>query len=828
MANKFERLRSHVPAAYKPTVNRFIKGVLEAIATGDDSVSQAILDGKAQLFVSTASQQYLDRLGANVGVERPASLGMPDIDFRDLVPALSFAPKQIREVLYKLLEVWYKPEAVFANMVSTVAEPYSLTDGDTLDFIINREETVNVTFSFQTSDFLDISNATAAEVVNSINKQSLGKGIKASVFSDGISDQQFIRIRTTTPGPFGEVKIAGGTAQNILRFPSSRATAQAIGTEWDVAPVTGDTVRMEYTGVGQNPLLSQVKVGDLIIVSGPFDSVNRGSFYVNDVVLNATVDGLTPGKKYTGIYVEFSNAQAANETITQTGTYDVSFYFPKRHDINAFPRPATLYEVNHKELVVVLPSSATVIGRDERGSAHLHPNTALQTLLINYHDGIAFSQGDTVYGLSTLFMDNANGTFVVGETITGGTSLATAIVSHVINSSSANTIVGVNTVVGGFIVGETITGSVSSATGSFVKTITTNNATGLLDSVLDINRKFGIQDVQGSFLADEGVVGRTEMIFEYSADQFDADEAITTASAIHLKAPWIGDFVVGETITGGTSLATATVNAVIRNKYNQRTTLQISNVVGTFATNEIVTGGISLAFATNDGVIVASGASGIITKLGSYKLEQMAHNVKVVSGVFKSGEIIIGSDSGTKGVVGSVFSAAGVFVSIDATSEYPSPYVFDENNPYTASNLSGNLTEEIEAGQPKSTLSVTTLPEEFPSEPGYFLLDMGTSAEEGPIRYLGKINDNTLIVDPAFIYQNDHGVGSNLRYVRSLEGTTPRVNGLDYATYVTGLAEARIILQELIKSVVAAGVTVRFIVVFPKYLFECYQTNEIV
>lgn len=826
MTSKYDRLRTNIPAIYQAQVNRYISGLLKAWAEGDEGVAQAIAETKAQLFVATASGEYLDRLGSNVGVARPSSLGINDVNFRDLVPALSFAPKQLRDAIQKLLEIWYKPEAVYANMVSTAAEPYSLTDGDTISLILDRKTFSTFTFSFAVSDFLDITNATAAEVANAVNKQAINAGIRASVYVDHILGKSYVRLRTTTPGPTGEIQIAGGTAQNILQFPQIRATTQNIGTQWKVATVVGNTVRMEYTGVGPSPNLTAVETGDLMILSGAFSAAIRGSYILTDVVINAFVDG-SPGRQFTGNYVEFANAQALTEIKTQTGKYDAAFYYPKRNDVNSYPRPAVLYEINHKEIVVILPATASIIGRNEKGSAHIHPNTELKVLTMENQAGSGFAAGDNITGMNAMYLDTGIGQYVEGETVLGGFSGSTATVFKIIDNATGGTILGVTNVLGGFIVGETVTGLSSGATRQFRTLINAVAFTANLDSEMTPNGRYGVQDVLGIYFNNIGLLGRTDMRLSYSLTAFQVGEALSTANALHLVAPWVGNFVVGDVVTGGTSGAFATVINVVRDKYDGHTVLQLGPIGGgPHIPGETVTGSISLAFAMAERAVVASGATAQVEEVRAFHRENSVLSIQSQVGTFSDGEIIVGAVSSARAVLGDLVSAVATLGSIEDAQSYLSPYIYDIAAALTASEYAVGTNELIAAGTNRTTVLTAALPTDFPAGPGYVMFEYGTSQEEGPIRYIGRPTNSSIIIDPAFVFQKEHQVGASVRFLRSLEPTAPRSDGGDYAAYVTGLAIARAVLQDFINSSVAAGVTVRFIIVYPEYAFQCYNTNQ--
>lgn len=826
---KFDKLISRIPNEYQPTVNKVWRAILEAIGTGDDNIEELIDNIKDQLFVETASGEFLDRLGSNVGVERPSSVGMSDTDFRELVPALSFAPKQVREVIWDLLEVFYKAASVFANISTTVPAPYNLTDGDTITFIVDGDSEIKVTFN--ASDFTDISVATALEVANAINKQSAGTNLVAAEQFNGITGERFVRARTQTPGPTGSIQIAGGTAQNSLLFPEVRSVAQDVGTTWDIDLVTGDTVRMEYTGVGSSPLFSELRTGDLMIISGPFDSDNQGSFILTDVVTGAAVDGITPGQKFTGNYVEFQNVIAVAETVAQTAQLDVAWYVPTVFDVTSLPRPAIMYEINHKEIVVILPASATIIGRNLEGSAHLHPNTENRTALITNSVGLSIRQGDTLIGSDAMYLSTGSGNYQRGDILTGGFSGATALVTEVINNDIDNTILAVQGVVGSFTGGETVTGSISGATRNFTTLISTINGTVDVDAILELDRKMAWKNLSGSFQAGEALLGRFAFKMEYINDSFEEGESITTSNAMHLIAPHVGDFLVGETITGNDSGATATVDAIVRNKVvgpldQDVTSLEISSIVGGFIPGELVTGGVSLAYAVLDEIVLASGATTTIKSIDYHSAFGSIGTFNSITGVFNKREIVTGSSTGTKGVIGIVEISAAIFESTTIEEEFNSPYIFDEDAAFTVAGVASTINQNINPGSLLTTLNVNTLPEDWPNESGNFILEFGRGNEEGPIRYISKPNDNTLIVDPSFQYTKEHLSGAAINLIRSNTATLPNKDGSDYAVYITGLAEARTVLQEFIRQVVAAGIVVRFIVVFPEYRFSCFESNE--
>lgn len=425
-----DKLLAHIPSLYQPRVNTIMNGVLSGWAEGDCIVLKQIPEFKDQLFVETADLTYLDRLGANVNVVRPEGVGMKDEDYRNLIPVMSYVPKQIRKPIHRLLEIWYKDEAVYANLTSGAAEPYDLSGvvGGELEFTIDGTETVSI--EIRNIDYEDVSAATAAEIALSINKLDTSGRIVAKSRKDSSTKLNHLNVRTTTYGPTGRIKVSSGSVQAILSFST-------------------DT-----------------------------------------------------------------------------------------HTLDDIQRPAVLYEVNNGEVIVVLPSSPPIVSRDLEGAHYFHPDAT--------------------------------------------------------------------------------------------------------------------------------------------------------------------------------------------------------------------------------------------------------------------------------------------------TGDWPGPYLFDSDAEFSISGIETTTAQQINGGTVLTNIQTTAIPDDFPTDGGHFILDFGVSTQEGPIKYISIPNDNNIIVDPTYVFKKTHPSGTDIKYVRSLRPPKIEADGTDYSSYVTGLAAARNALQDLIREVVASGIVIRFVVLFPEYKFsnESLNTNE--
>jgi hypothetical protein len=171
----------------------------------------------------------------------------------------------------------------------------------------------------------------------------------------------------------------------------------------------------------------------------------------------------------------------------------------------------------------------------------------------------------------------------------------------------------------------------------------------------------------------------------------------------------------------------------------------------------------------------------------------------------------------------------------DATLKGPIPplngvwqgsFLFDETAPYTVGGVRCRLENPLIAGQVYSTLVTEAIENasEFPNEMGYIVFNHGLDSEF-PIRYLGRPNDRTLVIDPTYRFKKTHAAGSYVNIIRSLNAYVPRTTGEDYAVYLTSPSSARLEVQQLLETLAAAGVRVTFVVLLPEYKYLTDDDN---
>lgn len=154
----------------------------------------------------------------------------------------------------------------------------------------------------------------------------------------------------------------------------------------------------------------------------------------------------------------------------------------------------------------------------------------------------------------------------------------------------------------------------------------------------------------------------------------------------------------------------------------------------------------------------------------------------------------------------------------ESTTKLKGPYVWDLNAAFVLASKLGTISEEIKAGQVFKTLTIGT--NNLPNSDGQLIFDFGTDLQEGPVRYLYKPSDNTLALDPAYVFQNNHAVGSSVTLINQRGAHAMSGKGTEYPPYVTDPAVAREIFQELVLKVKSVGIFVEFLVRYPVQLYS--------
>lgn len=375
---ELKRLRSYL--------NPYIKGpnvtaVLEALAAGSSSFlinnAAAVND---QLYITTASGDYLDQRLADFGIIRPPQVGLSDEIFRQIGIQVKNR-KQVRDLINNLLSAIFGDDLVRASSKSNMFEPYNLSDGDTL--IINFDEANTTTITFKTSQFQNIAAASAQEVADAITTSLRSFGLKGAAVLVNDGNGNLVELISDTIGPASSVTVKGGSAQNELQFDATVPAGGNASTQWTLSLQPGGIVRFTWTG-GANPQIGKVAIGNYVnIFGGGFAaSTNEGSY-----TIVAAVGGVVGTS-----YFEVENPLGTSGLVTQGADDAILFYNPIRKTLHSLRSYAAVYQTQPRILQIFIPVSTKATRRGRIGSAHLHDPPHIEFLFnANPDSGDLFS-----------------------------------------------------------------------------------------------------------------------------------------------------------------------------------------------------------------------------------------------------------------------------------------------------------------------------------------------------------------------------------------------------------------------------------------------------
>lgn len=219
MSDAFNKFINTIPKVYNAEFNRVLSSLLKAIAKSDDDVQASIELAKEQLFIRTATGNNLDRDANSLGVQRPPGLGLQDNEFQELIPNLSLKPKSIRKAFYDTADIFWGPLFSRINVTSGNFAPFALNLGDTFSVKIDDGPVQNI--KILSGDLAVNGAATALEVQKILSRIHEAT---VTVIRDSLTNNDFINIRTNTPGSTGAIQFLDSTmiGPSKLDFPLQR------------------------------------------------------------------------------------------------------------------------------------------------------------------------------------------------------------------------------------------------------------------------------------------------------------------------------------------------------------------------------------------------------------------------------------------------------------------------------------------------------------------------------------------------------------------------------------------------------------------------------
>lgn len=137
---------------------------------------------------------------------------------------------------------------------------------------------------------------------------------------------------------------------------------------------------------------------------------------------------------------------------------------------------------------------------------------------------------------------------------------------------------------------------------------------------------------------------------------------------------------------------------------------------------------------------------------------------------------------------------------------------------YTVTGQSASLDDAIQPGNVLTSITVDDT-SGFESSNGVLIFGWGTDQEEQPVRFRGIPNSKTILIDPSYVFTKQHPIGSKVNVILDQRPYVPRRDGTDLAIYMTSPSDAREVVQEILRTLAAAGIILNFVILSPNYKY---------
>lgn len=767
IAKRLERVLSFLPDVFRDKKN--FTAVLGAISGSDAELENLFLEVRKQLFIDTSEGQYLDMLGSNVGVVRPPLIGMVDQDYREFIKLQTYYPKQIKQLLFRLMELFYGRDTIKANIRSTATGPFIVLDKANLLIRVDGGDIVEITFN--AASFNDPSNVTAEEIAAQINAQAPDTLFAATYFN-AIDKQSFVEVFTNTFGPVGSIEIMGGSANRFLKFPETMRLGATVSSLYRL--VKQNTTMKLYWAGGDNPNFSLLRSGDSVLCTGtPFLAANTGSFTLSEIV-----DSGVPAAVLATSAATFQSANVVRYTMPDT----TNVFAGNEVIISGFSNAS-----NNGTFVVLSVASGYIDVQSAR--------------LNNSDDEAAAATVDLILDASYIAFINENG---VDQSLFGVITVddvlffrpkkkklesakRSATVWEINSNEIVITLPATPVIVRRSLAGSShVQGTTAVISKAFPTTIELTNP----EFFPIVSGRFYLQQPNGHILRDT--------VYTYAAKN--GTELLNVVPAIRPVGDKLRMGVGPLSATNGSNIITVSTiephgletGMLIRMaNFNQFAGILAEDINGTRAVTGVID---DLTFT------FTAGANALSTTTNSPSID--------------------------KGEIYTTRNSKVLLTNVQDETGYVSAYVYDQvNAPYTIAQTQTTLSQEILLGEFGGSVQVydSTV---FPDSSGEVIFSYGRSDEEGPIKYIAKPSSGAIFIDPSYRFKKSHQSGVAINLLRSKFATEPGTVGKNYPVYVVDTISPREKLKELLLEAKAAGVSVRFIVVLPDNVYNAYSLYE--
>ncbi len=144
----------------------------------------------------------------------------------------------------------------------------------------------------------------------------------------------------------------------------------------------------------------------------------------------------------------------------------------------------------------------------------------------------------------------------------------------------------------------------------------------------------------------------------------------------------------------------------------------------------------------------------------------------------------------------------------------PGPYIFDPRAGLSITSVNTTVAGLVSAGQQQRVLAVANA-SQFPDAAGWLVIGFGTSNQQGPIQYSGRVSNTQLLLDPSYTFKFDAAVGTDVTLLLQKGAWVPDNVESVGAFYVTASPAGRVAASSTIDDVVGAGFNVKKTTVYP-------------